>query len=101
MARDIYFLTINDPYFELSNYANYGFEADGHYWLTVEHYYQAAKFENTEYYEKIKNARSPKQAKDLGKTRAVPIKKDWEDVKEEIMLSALRKKSHIINSKHY
>ena len=92
MTRAIYFFSKNDPYFEFSNFSNHGFEADGHYWPTVEHYFQAAKFENTEHHERIKNARSPKQAKDLGQTRAVPIIKGWDNIKDEVMLYALRKK---------
>ncbi len=92
MTETIYFYTKNDPYFELSNFSSRGIEVDGHYWPTIEHYFQAAKFEGTEQYEKIKNAHNPKQAKELGQSRAIPIRRDWDEVKDEIMLFALRKK---------
>jgi ribA/ribD-fused uncharacterized protein len=57
--------------------------------------FQAQKFpgaENATYREKIRRAQSPKDAKVLGRTRKIAIRPDWEDVKESIMLAALRKK---------
>ena len=92
MAKAIYFFTKNDPYYEFSNFSNYGVEIDGFYWPTIEHYFQAAKFFGTEQYEKIKKAYSPKQAKDLGQSRAIAIRPDWDLVKEDVMLKALRVK---------
>lgn len=92
MENPIYFFTKNDPYYELSNFSPYGFEEDGVYWPTVEHYFQAQKFEDVAYREQIRVAPSPKQAKSLGQSRAIPLRSDWEDVKEDIMLHALRRK---------
>lgn len=95
MARPIYFFTRNDPYFELSNFAPYGFEEDGLNWPTVEHYFQAQKFagaESAAHRERIRTAHSPKDAKTLGQSRALPLRPDWEAVKEEIMRHALRQK---------
>ncbi|WMW82038.1 NADAR family protein [Undibacterium cyanobacteriorum] len=92
MANSIYFFNRDDKYFELSNFAGFGFELNQHYWRTMEHYFQAMKFEGTPQFEKILNAGSPKQAKDLGQSRAYPIRSDWDQVKEEIMLLGLREK---------
>ncbi|MCF6442481.1 NADAR family protein [Pseudoalteromonas luteoviolacea] len=92
MAKTIKFFAKNDKYYQLSNFAGFGFELDGHYWKTMEHYFQAMKFIGTEQFDKIKNCGSPKQAKDLGQTRAIPIRSDWDSVKEEVMLVGLRKK---------
>lgn len=95
MAKPIYFFSKQDLYFELSNFAPYGFEDDRAYWPTVEHYFQAQKFvgpENAAYRERIRTARSPKEAKTLGQTRAVLLRADWEAVKEDVMRYALRKK---------
>lgn len=92
MAEPIYFFTKNDSYYELSNFSPFGFEDEGIYWPTVEHYFQAQKFEDAAYREKIRKAYSPKQAKSLGQARAFPIRSDWEEVKEQIMLYALRRK---------
>jgi ribA/ribD-fused uncharacterized protein len=92
MAKEIYFFDRNEKYHELSNFAGFGFELDGHAWRTMEHYFQAKKFEGTPQFERILNCGSPKQAKDLGQSRAIAIRPDWDAVKEDIMLAGLREK---------
>ncbi len=95
MANPIYFFSKTNNWFELSNFYPHGFEENGLYWPTVEHYFQAMKFsgdEHFDYRERIRLAKSPKQAKQLGQTRKIPIRSDWEKVKEQIMLHALRLK---------
>ena len=92
MVEPIYFFTKNDPYYELSNFSPYGFEDEGVYWPTVEHYFQAQKFNDAVHQERIRLAYSPKQAKSLGQSRAIPIRSDWESVKEDVMRHALLKK---------
>ena len=57
---------------------------------TVEHYFQAAKTTNMEEYKAIAAADTPGQAKRLG--RKVTLRPDWEEVKDQVMLDALRKK---------
>lgn len=69
------------------------FSPHGAYWPTVEHYFQAQKFPNNpEYQEKIRLSHSPSQAKDLGRSRAVPIRPDWDEVKDGIMRRAVQAK---------
>ena len=92
MAKVIYFFARDDKYYQLSNFAGFGFELAGYKWRTMEHYFQAMKFEGTPQFEKIRHSGSPKQAKDLGQTRAVVIRQDWDLVKEEVMLNGLRAK---------
>jgi hypothetical protein len=96
MSKPIYFFSRSDEWFELSNFYPQGFEDDdGTYWPTVEHYFQAMKFtgpENEAYREMIRQSHSPKQAKQLGQSRKNPIRPDWEQVKDEVMLDALRRK---------
>ena len=46
----------------LSSYAAYAFELDGAEWPTAEHYYQAMKFEDADYRERIRQAATPEQA---------------------------------------
>jgi ribA/ribD-fused uncharacterized protein len=80
---------------ELSNFALIGFEEGGLYWPTVEHYFQAQKFagpENAAYRERIRLAKTPKDAKALGRTRAITIRSDWDTARDEVMLAALRLK---------
>ncbi len=92
MSEPIYFYTKAMPYWELSNFAPPGFEADGVFWPTVEHYFQAQKFNSREARTRIRRAQTPKEARALGQSRAFPIRADWDEVRESIMLHALRLK---------
>lgn len=85
----IYFYTVGGDYGEFSNFSRHGFQIDGKYWKTSEHYFQAMKFEGTEYEDKIREARSPKEAANLGRRRDFPLRKDWEDVKDDFMRQAV------------
>ncbi len=91
----IYFFSKNDAFYELSNFSPYGFEDQGVFWRTVEHYYQAQKVIGTAaagYRERIRRASTPKQAKELGNSRTYPLRDDWEEVKERVMRYGLGKK---------
>ena len=88
----IYFYTTNQPYGEFSNFSKHGVEFDGQWWRTTEHYFQAQKFEEPEYREKIRLAHDAKTAANLGRSRKVPLRADWEDVKDDVMRRAVMKK---------
>ncbi|GHO70782.1 hypothetical protein KSC_096740 [Ktedonobacter sp. SOSP1-52] len=89
----IYFYTAHEePYGCFSNFSRHGIDLDGTWWPTVEHYFQAQKFAGTPYANKIRTAFTPKQAADLGRSRQHPLRPDWEQVKDEIMLKAVRRK---------
>lgn len=92
MEDVIYFYTVTDKYGELSNFAKLGFEADGKYWPTVEHYFQAKKFAGQDYEERIRNAFTPKDARNMGISREHPIRPDWEEIKVDVMREAIYKK---------
>src|SRR5262245_48067542 len=90
-CQPIYFYSKTIEYFELSNFSPHWFELDGAYWPTVEHY--AQKFPSAhEYQEKIRAERTPKDSKRLGRSRKVPLRNDWEAVKDDIMRKSLRAK---------
>jgi ribA/ribD-fused uncharacterized protein len=88
----IYFYTTVDAYGCFSNFSRHGVDLDGAYWPTVEHYFQGQKFVGTEHAERIRRARTPKEAKRLGQTRSVPLRPDWEQVKDEVMHRAVLRK---------
>ena len=77
---------------KFSNFAPFPFTLDGLMWSTTEHYFQAQKFELVEYRERIRNAASPMIAARLGRSRKVPIRSDWEEVKLDVMRTAVRQK---------
>ena len=96
MNKPIYFFSKTNQWYELSNFYLFGFmDEEGLYWPTVEHYFQAMKFSGEKYRgyrEKIRLAQTPRKAKKFGQTRQIPLRRDLEIVKEEVMLYALRKK---------
>merc|ERR1719362_2048374 len=63
---------------------------DGLEWPSTEHYFQAQKFAGTPMVEQVRAAHGPMEAKRLG--RAGHLRSDWEDVKYDIMLNAVRAK---------
>lgn len=74
----------------LSNFFYVNVEFDGEIYPSVEHAYQAAKTLDLNEREKIRNAKTAKEAKALG--YKITLRKDWNDVKVEIMLGLLRQK---------
>jgi len=76
----------------LSNFAPYQITLKDRVWPTNEHYFQAQKFADTEHEEAIRQAVLPRDAKRMGRDRKYPIRADWEQVKDSIMLEALRAK---------
>lgn len=92
MKDTIYFYSTTDAHGAFSNFARYGFELDGTYWKTAEHYFQAQKFAGTKHEIDIQRAHNPKQAAQMGRDRSRPLRKDWEDVKDDVMRRAVLKK---------
>jgi hypothetical protein len=90
--KTIYFYRPKDSHGEFSNFSPYPIEVDGKVWPTSEHYFQAQKFAGTEHEERIRLAKSPMMAATVGRDRNLPLRRDWEKVKEQVMLKALRAK---------
>ncbi|BAY60417.1 hypothetical protein NIES22_04760 [Calothrix brevissima NIES-22] len=88
----IYFYAIGEKYGCFSNFSRHGFELDGLYWLTSEHYFQAQKFIGTDHVEHIRLVKSPKEAAKMGRERSRPLRKDWEQVKDDVMRKAVLQK---------
>ena len=88
----ISFYVPTDEYGFLCNFSAHGFLLDDRFWPTAEHYFQAQKFVGTDHEERIRVSRTPKEAKQLGQTRKLPIQSDWEDVKVNVMRAALMAK---------
>lgn len=90
--KQILFYRQNDPYGEFSNFSAHPFKMGGRVWPTSEHYFQAKKFAGTEHEEAVRNAKTPSLAAKLGRSRALPLRADWEVVKEDVMRAALKAK---------
>ncbi len=85
----VYFYNTQGEYGSFSNFSRHGFQLDGEYWPTTEHYFQAQKFPETEHCEQIRQAKTPKDAAKMGRERSRPLRKDWEQVKDDIMRKAV------------
>ncbi len=83
------FYSTSDEFGEFSNFAAFPIQLDGKRWPTSEHYFQAQKFDDAAYQEKIRTANSPMLAARLGRDRKQKLRRDWESVKVEVMRTAL------------
>lgn len=88
----IKFYRVSDDYGEFSNFALYPIQLKGKTWPTSEHYFQAQKFKGTAYESKIRKASTPMQAAQLGRSRKVKLRPDWEKVKDSVMFDAVKAK---------
>lgn len=79
-----------DEYSWMSNFAPYSFNDGRRTWPTVEHYFQACKTDKYSDFKLIVNAGTPAIAKSLG--RKARLRKDWNEVKFDVMLNAIRMK---------
>lgn len=73
----------------LATYSNHGFMKNGMFWKTTEHYYQSEKFLEQSLKQKICDAKTPKEASEIGRDRNNKLREDWDDVKQEIMLEGV------------
>jgi ribA/ribD-fused uncharacterized protein len=82
------------PYGCFSNFSAHGFELDGLWWPTSEHYYQAQKFAGTRRAGLVRAAATPLQAARFGRVRdkGSPLRRDWEHVKDDVMRRAVAAK---------
>jgi N-glycosidase YbiA len=87
--RVVNFYSVGDEYGEFSNFAPYPITLDGERWPTSEHYFQAQKFEDKAYRQKIRKANSPMLAARLGRDRKQKLRRDWESVKVGVMRAAV------------
>ena len=69
----------------LASYSHHPFFLEDLEWPSVEHYYQAMKFELPEQREAIRGAASPADAAGLAKKHRRQIRKDWKKLKSTVM----------------
>ena len=77
---------VNEP---LLSFSRHGFELDGQFWPSVEHYFQGMKFETPADQEKVRLADHPAKARRLGRSRFRKIRRDWSKVRRVIMTRAI------------
>ncbi len=86
----IHFYHSDQQWGELANFSQHAIFIQDKIWQTVEHFYQAQKFIDTELQEKIRLSPSPMLAKIQARELAQTYKRaDWTEVKEEFMWQGL------------
>lgn len=88
----IKFYRLKDKYGCFSNFSTHAFKLDERQWPTSEHYFQAQKHVGTPWYYEVANASSAHIAADLGRDRSHPLRSNWEDIKDDVMLKCVREK---------
>ncbi len=88
----IRFFRAGDAHGYLANFSRSPFTLDGHQWPTVEHYFQAQKFAGTRHADEIRLAPTPGEAARMGRSRHRPLRRDWEQVKDDVMRRAVQAK---------
>lgn len=92
MRNQILFYGSSKDFYCGSNFYPAPIKLDGKIWPTTEHYFQAMKFLDLSCQELIRRQPSPGQAAKLGRSRTLPLRKDWESVKDNVMRKALEAK---------
>lgn len=88
----IQFYTTRGTFGCFSNFSRHGLKYKGNYWKTSEHAFQAQKFAGTKYEDAVRSCNMPGDAAELGRDRTLPLRKDWEQVKDGIMEEILYEK---------
>lgn len=88
----IEFYSTTGDYGCFSNFSRHRVFLKGKTWRTTEHYFQAQKFAGEPDEEAVRKANTPMIAAQMGRDRKRPLRRDWESVKDRIMLEAVRAK---------
>ena len=89
LDEDAIFLSQSDADNPLGSFSCHSFTLDDAEWPTVTHYFQAMKFDDVAYREKIRQAKTAKKARQLGRTRLKKIRKDWKNIRTTVMTRAV------------
>jgi N-glycosidase YbiA len=92
MSDVINFYSTRDRCGCFSNFSPHPIGLKGKTWPTCEHFFRAQKFAGTPAEEEIRVAKSPTIAARMGRSRARPLRGDWDLVKDAIMDEAVMAK---------
>lgn len=85
----IQFYTTKGNFGCFSNFSRHAFNYKGKFWKTSEHAFQAQKFTGTKYEDAVRSCNMPGDAADIGRDRSLPLRADWEQIKDSIMEEVL------------
>ena len=74
---------------DFGTFSHHSFTLEEREWPSIEHYYQAMKFADPDYQDKIRQAAHPKRARKLGRSRWQKRRSDWRNLKVTYMTRAV------------
>jgi hypothetical protein len=80
------------PYGAFSNFARYPIVVDGLTWANSEACFQSRKFLDPELQERVRLAPTPMEAANIGRDRSLPLRPDWDQIKNKVMYRAVMAK---------
>lgn len=93
LPENIFFYHSDQPWGEFSNFSRHAVFIDDRVWATVEHFYQAQKFRQTQHQEMIRRCPTPIMAKTRSRELSILHERsDWQESRESAMLRGLRAK---------
>lgn len=94
MNDTIQFYRANEiPYGVFGNFdTKHPITLKGKVWPSTEHYFQAQKFAGTKYEEAVRLTAKPRDAAAMGRDRSLPLRSDWEQVKDNVMRESVMAK---------
>jgi hypothetical protein len=84
-TEPIHFYSTTGEYGCFSNFYRCAIHLEGKSWRTSEHYFQAQKFAGTEHEEEVRQAKTAREAANLGRMRSKPLRADWNKVRDAVM----------------
>jgi ribA/ribD-fused uncharacterized protein len=79
-------------FYVFSNFSAFRVEFNGQDWMTSEHAYQAAKFDNPEIVKEIHESRSAHDAMKIAQNNKDKYKENWNEIKLDVMKRILMAK---------
>lgn len=83
--RVIKFFRREEPFGYMSNFSSHPVLIDDQLWPTSEHFYQAMKFKDIRVRQQIQNCKGPGACAKMGRDRSLPMRPDWDLVKDAVM----------------
>lgn len=88
----IKFYSAKADYGYMSNFYASPILLKGKAWATTEHYFQAQKFAGTKWESEVRKVKGPWNAAKMGRRTDLPLRSDWEQVKDNVMRDAVHAK---------
>lgn len=88
-AKELKFFRRGEPHGYMSNFSAHPVTIDNRSWPTTEHFYQAMKFKDFNIQERVRNSGGPGACAKMGRDRSLPMRDDWDKIKDDVMRHAV------------